>query len=47
MTPSIRAAAALVGKSPSTVARWKRTNPELYRAVMEYAAKMPAPAKPD
>ena len=37
--PSIRTAAALVGKSPSTVARWKRTNPELYRAVMEYAAK--------
>lgn len=37
--PSIRQAAALIGKSPSTVARWKTTNPELFAAVMEYAAR--------
>ena len=39
MTPSIRTAAALIGKAPSTLQRWKTTNPDLYRAVMEYAAK--------
>lgn len=37
--PSIRTAAALIGKAPSTLQRWKRTNPELYRAAMDYAAK--------
>lgn len=39
MTPSIRKIAALIGKSPSTVMRWQTTNPELYKAVAEYAAK--------
>jgi hypothetical protein len=39
MTP-IRKAAAIIGKSPSTMHRWKTTNPELYRAVMEYVNKM-------
>ncbi len=36
---SIRQAAKLIGKSPSTVARWKTTNPHLFRAVMEYAIR--------
>lgn len=39
MTPSIRKIAALIDKSPSTVMRWQTTNPNLYRAVAEYAAK--------
>ena len=39
MTPSIRKIAALIDKSPSTVMRWQTTNPNLYKAVAEYAAK--------
>lgn len=38
-TPSIRKIAAIIGKSPSTVMRWQTTNPELYKAVAEYADK--------
>jgi len=34
---SIREAAELIGKSPTTLHRWKTTNPHLYRAVMQYA----------
>jgi IS30 family transposase len=37
--PSIRRIAAVIGKSPSTVQRWQRTNPELFRAVSEYVAR--------
>lgn len=36
---SIRKAAALIGKSPGTLHRWKTTNPHLYRAVIEYAKR--------
>lgn len=36
---SIRKASALIGKSPTTLHRWKTTNPHLYRAVMEYAER--------
>ena len=35
----LRQAAKLVGKDPATLHRWKTTNPHLYRAVMEYAAR--------
>ncbi len=34
---SVRVIARLIGKNPATVQRWKATNPELYRAVNEYA----------
>jgi transposase len=43
---SVRKAAKLIGKDPSTVQRWKATNPELYAAVMEYAAKRQVDQKP-
>lgn len=36
---TIKSAAKLVGKAEMTLHRWRRTNPELFQAVMEYAER--------
>lgn len=36
---TIRRAAQLVNKPESTLYRWRKTNPVLYRAVMEFALR--------
>ena len=37
--PSLKKTAELLGKSPSTLHRWRRTHPHLYRAAVEYAQR--------
>lgn len=39
MITNIREAAKLVGKGEATLHRWRKTNPHLFKAVIEYAAK--------
>lgn len=39
MITNIREAAKLVGKGEATLHRWRKSNPNLFQAVIEYAAR--------
>ena len=38
--PTLSRMAEVTGKSTATIHRWQKTNPGLYRAVVEYVARL-------